>query len=65
MFTQLSNPTRTHVHEQETRAAPFFDNGLPRKSLGNLFQHIGHKNARAAKGRLAMTNLWISNDVTS
>src|SRR5262245_29489650 len=41
---------------------PFLDNGLPVESTGDLLQHIGHEDPRAAKRRLAMTHLWISND---
>ena len=32
---------------------------------GNLLQDVGYQDPRAAKGRLAVANLWISHDISS
>src|SRR5262245_10267469 len=44
---------------------PFFDDRLPRQARGDLLQHIRHQNTRASKGGLAVTDVWVSDQVTS
>lgn len=44
-------------------AAPFRCNGVPRHSLGDLFQHLRHHDPRAQEGWLAMTDFGINDEI--
>lgn len=43
---------------------PFFHNAFPRQAGGDLFQHVCHQNAGAAKRGLPVANLRVTHDVT-
>src|SRR5205085_2914787 len=46
-------------------AAPFFNDGFPCHTTGHLFQHLRDHYPSAAKGRLTMTDLSVSDNISA